>query len=236
MELMRALSDYKTPLKKLELKGMPLGEEDVQVLCEVLADDHMEELAIDGSTISIMGHHAETIRVKNLHVSPPMSVNDCTSLASLLKHQICQLKELDIFHCEIKSDGAVQLAAALSKNKSVVKVNMGLNRDIEDVGAEAFGNMLRENTVLRELDLSMCVVTSLGCNQLAEGVRVNSTLQVLNLNNNPITEIGVNRLLSSLRCNTALTRLILPRIYYEKPADPRVEWKGEDSVFTVLLL
>ena len=235
VELMRALSDYKTPLKKLELKGMPLGEEDIQVLCEVLADDHMEELAIDGSTISIMGHHAETIRVKNLHVSPPMSVNDCTSLASLLKHQSCQLKELDIFHCKIKSDGAVQLAAALSKNKSVVKVNMGLNRDIEDVGAEAFGNMLRENTVLQELDLSMCVVTSLGCNQLAEGVRANSTLQVLNLNDNPITEIGVNWLLSSLRCNTTLTRLILPRTYYETPADPRVEWKGEDSVFTVLL-
>ena len=225
MELMRALSLYKTPLKRLNLQRTSLGEEDIQALCEVLADNHIELLAIDGPTISIMTLHVQTIRVKTLRVYRPMSVDSCTSLASLLKHRTCQLKELDISDCSINSDGAVQLAAALSENKSVVEVNIGGNKDIGDVGTGAFGDMLRKNTVLRELDLSRCGITSQGCDQLAGGVRANSTLQVLDLSDNPIEEKGVNLMLTSLQ---TLMILILPQIY-KRPADPRVEWKGENS-------
>ena len=229
VELMRALSHYKTPLKKLYLQGTSLGEEDIQALCEVLADNHIELLDIDGPTISIMRLHAQTIRVKTLHVRPPMSVDSCTSLASLLKHRTCQLKELDIYNCSINSDGAVQLAAALSENKSVVKVNIERNKDIGDVGAGAFRDMLRKNTVLRKLDLSDCGITSQGCDRLAGGVRVNSTLQVLNLRDNQLGSEGVDLMLSSLQSNVTLKRFILPGIYM-RPADPRVEWRGEDSV------
>ena len=225
VELMRALSHYKTPLKVLSLHGTFLGEEDIQSLHEVLTD--IEELFIDGSTISFMRCHVET-RVKTLHVCSSMSVDSCTSLASLLKHHTCQLKELYIPKCSINSDGAIQLAAALSENKSVVKVEMWWNEDIGDVGADAFGDMLRRNTVLQELDLSCSGITSQVCEQLAGGVRANSTLQVLYLRGNRIGE-GVDLLLTSLQSNRTLKRLILPRIY-ERPADHRVEWRGEDSV------
>ena len=230
VELMRALSHYKAPLKKLYLQGTSLRKEDIQALCEVLADNHIELLAIDGPIISIMRLHVQTIRVKTLHVGPPMSVDNCTSLASLLKHCTCQLKELDISRCSINSDGAVQLAAALSENKSVVEINMSWNKDIGDVGAGAFGNMLRRNAVLRELYLSHCGITSQGCDRLAGGVRANSTLQVLDLSDNVLGREGVYLLLTSLQNNTSLKKLILPQIY-KQPADPRVEWsEGEDSV------
>ena len=226
VELMRALSLYKTPLKELYLPGTSLGEEDIQALCEVLADNHIEELDIDAPTISIMRLHVQTIRVKTLRVYRPMSVDSCTSLASLLKHRTCQLKELD---CSINSDGAVQLAAALSENKSVVEVRMGLNNDIGDVGAGAFGDMLRRNTVLQELKLSRCGITSQGCDRLAGGVRANSTLRVLDLSDSQIEEKGVDLMLTSLQSNKTLRTLILPEMY-KRPADPRVEWGGEDSV------
>ena len=207
VELMRALSHYKTPFKKLRLQRTSLGEEDIQALCKVLADDHIELLAIDGPTISIMRLHVQTIRVKTLCVRPPMSVGNCTSLASLLKHCTCQLKNLDISVCSINSDGAVSLAAALSVNKSVMKVRMWWNKDIGDVGAGAFGDMLRKNTVLRELDLSHCGITSQGCDRLAGGVRVNSTLQILDLSDNQLGK-GVNVMLSSLKNKVTLRRLI----------------------------
>ena len=229
VELMRALSHYKTPLKELKLEWTSLGEEDIQALCEVLADNHIELLVIDGPTISIMRHHIQAIRFKSLHVYPPMSVDSCTSLASLLKQYTCQLKELDISICRINIDGVVQLAAALSENKSVVEVDMWGDEDIGDVGAGAFGDLLRKNTVLRELNLSYCGITSQGCDRLAGGIRVNSTLQVLDLSYNRIEDKGVDLMLSSLQSNITLKRLILPRIY-ERPADPRVKWKGEDSV------
>ena len=214
VELMRAISHYKTPLKELYLPGTSLGEEDIQALCEVLADNHIELLAIDGPNISIMKLHVQTIRVKTLRVNHPMSVDSCTSLASLLKHRTCQLKELYISYYSINSDGAVQLAAALSENKSVVKVNIGWNYDIGDVGAGAFGDMLRKNTVLRELYLSRCGITSQGCDRLVGGgVRSNSTLQVLDLSDNQIEEKGVDLMLTSLRNNMSLKILLLPRIY-----------------------
>ena len=230
VELMRSLSHYKTPLKKLYLQETSLGEEDIQALCEVLADNHIIELlAIDGPIISIMRLHAQTIRVKTLYVRSPMSVDSCTSLASLLKHRMCQLKELYIYECSINSDGAVQLAAALSENKSVVEVNIFGNKDIGDVGAGAFGDMLRRNTVLQELDLSDCGITSQGCDRLAGGVRANSTLQVLDLSNNRIEEKGVDLMLISLKFNKILKKLVLSKAY-KRPADPRVEWTCEESV------
>ena len=221
---MRALFHYKTPLKKLWLERASLGEEDIRALCEVLANGHIEILAIDGSTISNMRHHVQMIRVKTLYIYSPMSKDSCTSLASLLEHCTCQLKELYIRDCKINSDGADQLAAALSENKTVVKVVMFEN----EVGAGAFGDMLRKNTVLRELNLRDCGITSQGCDQLAEGVRVNSTLQELNLSNNRIEDKGVDLMLTSLRRNTTLKKLILSRAY-KRPADPRMEWQSEDS-------
>ena len=230
VELMRALSHYKTPLKELLLNGTSLGEEDIQALCEILADNLIELLDINGPIISIMRLHVQTIRVKILRVCRPMSVDSCTSLASLLKHRMCQLKELDIRAYSINSDGAVQLATALSENKSVVKVNMRWNEDFGDVGAGAFGGMLRRNTVLRELELSYCGITSQGCDRLAGGVRANSTLQVLDLSDNQIEENGVDLMLTSLQNNMSLKILLLPRIYKRRQADPRVEWRGEDSV------
>ena len=223
VKLMKALSYYKTPLKKLGLQRTSIGKNDIRVLHEVLADNHVEELAIDGPTISIMTHYVETIRVEILSVCPPMSVDSCTSLASLLKHCTCQLKELDISVCSINSDGAVQIAAGLSQNESVMKVSMQENSDIGDVGAVAFGDMLRKNMVLQELNLVHCGITSQGCDGLAK--RINSTLQVLDLSWNRLGEEGVDSLLTSLRSNTTLTRLILPQVY-ERLADLRVEWRG----------
>ena len=227
VELMRSLSHYKTPLKELHLENTSLGEEDIQALCEVLADNHIKKLAINGPNISFVGRHIETL--ETLLVMQPMSVDSCTSLASLLKHRTCQLKELYISICSINSDGAVQLAAALSENKSVVKVNMWRNEDIGDVGAGAFEDMLRRNTVLRELNLSHCGITSQGCDRLAGGVRVNSTLQVLDLSDNRIEEKGVDLMLISLKFNKILKKLVLSKAY-KRPADPRVEWEGEESV------
>ena len=227
VELMRSLSHYKTPLKKLYLENTSLGEEDIQALCEVLADNHIKELAISGPNISFVGRHIETL--ETLLVRQPMSVDSCTSLASLLKHRTCQLKELDISFCNINSDGAVQLATALSENKSVVNISMRLNEDIGDVGAGAFGDMLRRNTVLQELGLRYCGITSQGCYQLAGGVRANSTLQVLDLSWNRIEEKGVDLMIISLKFNKILKELVLSRAY-KRPADPRVEWEGEESV------
>ena len=36
-------------------------------------------------------------------------------------------------------------------------------------------------------------------------------------------------MLTSLKCNTTLKNLFLSKVY-KRPADPRVEWGGEDSV------
>ena len=69
------------------------------------------------------------------------------SLASLLQQAECQLRELDIRECNISGEGAVHLAAALTNNHSLAELDISCN-PIADIGATAFGDMVRNNTAL----------------------------------------------------------------------------------------
>ena len=234
VELMRAFSHSKTPLRELRLIKASLGEEDAEILCEVLANDYMESLWINGSIISIIRHHTDIISFKTLNIEPPMTLDDCASLGSLLQHPACQLSKLDIAYCNISSAGVVKLAAGLSQNKSVVKVDMCGNKEIRDIGADALGDMLRKNTVLCELYLRKCgTISSQGCAQLAGGVRENSTLQVLDLSWTELEEDGVDLIIASLQNNETLKKLLLDNKYMREQADPRVCY-GEDMYAVVL--
>ena len=222
VELMRA---FKTPLKKLKLIETSLGEEDIKILCEVLANNYIQKLGIDGPTISIMRRHIDTISFKTLKMGSLLTVDDCASLGSLLQHPACQLSKLDIAHCDISSAGVIELAAGLSQNKSVVKFDMCNNEEIGDIGAGALGDMLRKNAVLRELHLRNCGrISSQGCAQLAGGVRKNSTLQVLDLSWTILEEDGADLIIASLQKNETLRELILGYEYIRarEQVDPRV--------------
>ena len=111
------------------------------------------------------------------------------------------LKELDVSDNHVyKSDGgdavgfANGLADGVKNNGALVKLTMAKNRMATKEAGEALGEMLKHNTVLKELDVSENAEYFLGCNYdgpgfakgIAVGVSANGALTSLNISSNSI--------------------------------------------------
>ena len=161
VELLKCLYHCKTPLKTLDISKTGVGEEDCAELALLIANTDLEELDIGlnqltfNSVSSILGGllHNTTLKQLCLSRSALSAVEHCRSLAELLQHTPCLLRELNIRECGINGDGARYIGAALSSNHSLTEVNISAN-PIGDIGAVAFGDSLRNNTTLARLLVS----------------------------------------------------------------------------------
>ena len=196
VEVLRSLHHYKTPLKTLDLHSTGIGEQDSVPLVQLIGDNVLETLKISGDLLpSIMKCPLPNSTLQTLSMSFTFLSEEATmSLSSLLQQSMLQLSKLDIWRCGVTSDGAVQLARALTNNSWLTELYMWEN-SIGEEGTKALANMLKENRTLKKLDLC-------GDKTLGEGVDV---------------------LISSLQENKTLQRLWLPR-QYQRPSDPRVKW------------
>ena len=196
VEVLRSLHHYKTPLKTLNLQDTGIGEQDSVPLVQLIGDNVLETLYISGDLLpSIMKCPLPNSTLQTLSMlSTPLSEEATMSLSSLLQQSELQFSKLDIMLCKVTSDGAVQLARALTNNSWLTELDMRHN-SIGEEGAKALANMLKENRTLKKLNLR-------GDETLGE---------------------GVDLLISSLQENKTLQRLWLPR-QYQRPSDPRVEW------------
>ena len=195
VEVLRSLHHYKTPLKTLDLQHTGIGEQDGVPLVQ-LGDNVLETLKISGDLLpSIMKCPLPNSTLQTLSIYPPLSEEATMSLSSLLQQSMLNFSKLDITWCDVTSDGAVQLARALTDNSWLTELDMEGN-SIGEEGAQALANMLKENRTLKKLDL--CDDWTLG-----EGVDV---------------------LISSLQENKTLEGLELSD-QYQRPSDPRVEWR-----------
>ena len=197
VEVLRSLHHYKTPLKKLDLQHTGIGEQDSVPLVQLIGDNVLETLEISGDLLpSIMKCPLPNSTLQTLSMSFTFLSEEATmSLSSLLQQSMLQLSKLDISVCKVTSDGAVQLARALTNNSWLTELYMWDN-SIGEEGAKALAKMLKENRTLKKMDLR-------GDKTLGEGVDV---------------------LISSLQENKTLQRLVLSR-QYQRPSDPRVEWR-----------
>ena len=256
VEVLKCLYHYKTPLKVLNLYGTGVGEEDCAQLAllidlEVLDIGHNS--LSSNSVASIMEGLLQNSTIQALHMEGShLSEENYLSLSSLLQQSVCQLRELHISECGICGEGAVHLGTSLTNNHSLTALDIGSN-PIGDIGAAVLVDMIRDdNTVLEELYMNNCEITSQGFVQLAAGLisntslktlllggnhcgiegakaisimlEENKTLQVLWLYNDDSLEEGVAVIMAGLQQNTTLSRLILPK-QYQCPADPRVKWR-----------
>ena len=244
-------------LKKLEL-DLELGEEGCAQLALLIANtDTLDKLDIGDKkrfstgVASIMEGLLQNSTIQHLRIDGShFSEENCMSLASLLQHPKCQFKQLDVHGCNISGEGAVHLAAALTKNHTLTYLELSDN-PIGDIGAAAFGDMVRNNTALTRLHLNRCGITSGGCVQLAAGltengtlgslrmsrnhvgvegakalskvIEENKTLRNLSLYNDDSLGEGVDSLLASLQKNKTVQWLYLPK-QSKRLADSRVRW------------
>ena len=255
VELIGTLCHCNTPLKYLNLYGTGIGEEDCASLTILISSTDLETLDVSknnlssNSVTSIMNGILQNNTIRTLWMSSSQfSVDNCTSLSSILQQPMCQLKKLSIAWCNIDSVGALQLAAGLTHNQSLEVINISDN-PIGDTGAAALCDAISNNTILRYLSMSRCKITSkgfievsssltnlqelyMGGNSLGmDGAKAvskmitdNNTLKSLDLSHDDSFGEGVDIIISSLQSNNSLIRLSLPSIF-KRPADPRVVWR-----------
>ena len=254
VELIRTLCHCNTPLG---LYGTGIGEEDCASLTILISSTDLEGLDVSNnhlssnSVTSIMNGILQNNTIRTLEISSSQfSVDNCTSLSSILQQPMCQLRKLHIDFCNIDSGGALQLAAGLTHNQSLEEIYISYN-PIGDTGAAALCDAISNNTILQYLSMERCNITSKGFIELSSSLNKNTTLQILEMggnnlgmdgakavskmitNNNTLKflylsdgdsfEEGVDIIISSLQSNTSLERLFLPH-KFKQPADPRVLW------------
>ena len=257
VELIRTLCHCNIPLKYLDLGGTGIGEEDCASLTILISSTDLEELDVSfnklssNSVTSIMNGILQNNTIRTLEIiSSQFSVDNCTSLSSILQQPMCQLRKLHIDFCNIDSGGALQLAAGLTHNQSLEVINISDN-PIGDTGAAALCDAISNNTILQRLYMERCKITSKGFIEVSSSLTKNTTLKELDMGGNSlgmdgakavskmITDNnmlkwlhlsdsdsleGVDIIISSLQSNNSLEGLFLP-IKFKRSADPRVEWR-----------
>ena len=260
MEMIKALCG--SGVEELWLYSTGIGEPDCEALTKLLKSSRsLQRLHIDqnnlssesvGSIITGLSHNSSLteLDISNSH----FSMANVDSLASVLKdHSNCMLMVLYLRDCQISSEGAIELAAALGKNTALGYLNLCNNPIGEHIeGVTGVAKMLVENQALKELYLQDCHISSEGTVELAAALCKNSTLKHLYLEDNPVGvkgassmsdmlqhntslevlslcddsvgEEGVHQLISSLKRNRTLKELCLLFKYKSESADRRIRW------------
>ena len=217
VEVIKALCG--SGVKHLWLYSTGIGEPDCEALCELLKSSHsLQRLHIDqnnlsseivASIITGLSHNSSltTLVISNSH----FSMVNVDSLTSVVRdHSKCALTMLCLEDCHISSKGAVKLAAALCKNTTLERLDLGHNPIGEHVeGATAIAKMLVENKTLTWLSLRDCHISSEGAVELAAALCKNSTLKRLYLDHNAIGVEGASSMSDMLQHNTSLEDLYL---------------------------
>ncbi|KAL7871414.1 hypothetical protein SRHO_G00063970 [Serrasalmus rhombeus] len=130
-----------------------------------------------------------------------------------------RLERLDIYDNQIRGSGAQALAHALSKNTSLLYLNLRLNR-LGDEGGQAVAQALLKNGTLRNLNLGANELTEPTATAMSHALVQNSTLRSLNLSCNrlgvdggKVLEEGMSHNSSLLECDIRLTDVGLESEY-----------------------
>ncbi|XP_029966698.1 dynein regulatory complex subunit 5 [Salarias fasciatus] len=119
-----------------------------------------------------------------------------------------KLQILDMSDNKISSHGAQAIAHALSKNSTLLSLNLRLN-PLMDEGGQAIGKALMSNRTLRRLHLGGTGVTWRTAASLAKVLPQNDTLRSLVLSCNILGDVGGKALEEGVSENTSLTELDL---------------------------
>ncbi len=157
-----------------------------------------ERVHIDVSSIAKGLMHNSTL--EHLHLRGcEIADDEAKSLASMLARNTT-LRTLDLSRNEITDVGAWFLADVLTENKSFLSVlNLSGNR-ITHVCTPSLAEMLKSNTSLRSLDLSLNSILSEGVDHLADSLKYNRTLRFLRLD----LRVGLEALATALTVNTTV--------------------------------
>lgn len=184
--------------KLMKMKGLEVMNLDGNLL----GDEAMTEIIRSANTLA-------NLRILNLSNN---ALGNKTNDSQLVEQIIILLKssgtltELDLSWNNFRGATAEDLLLGLKENYTIKKLNLSFNLfGVPMPGGSAsivkLAEVLQDNTVLEEVDISSNLIDSKSAFCLAHGLRINTTLKSFIINGNPIGSSGIKFLLQSLNDN-----------------------------------
>ncbi|XP_072564233.1 NLR family CARD domain-containing protein 3-like isoform X3 [Paramormyrops kingsleyae] len=147
----------------------------------------------------------------------------CEVLASALRSNSCQLRELDLSDNDLQDSGVQLLSAGLGDSHCTLEILRVSGCRVTEEGCSSLASALRSNpSHLRELDLSDNDLQDSGVKLLSAGLGdSHCTLEILRLPFCRVTEEGCSSLASALRSNPSHLREL--DLSYNHPGDSGVK-------------
>jgi Ran GTPase-activating protein (RanGAP) involved in mRNA processing and transport len=148
-------------------------------------------------------------------------IDECShTIMDYLRSESCKLRSLILNGADVDDQECVNLASAISQNKSLKTLSLSRNligkAELLNVlhpdlvtGGEALGQMLRANNTLTKLDLSWNSIRLDSAIALSKSLEVNQTIRVLLLGYNSFGDMPSQYLGKALKINKSLTELDL---------------------------
>ncbi|XP_072567761.1 NLR family CARD domain-containing protein 3-like [Paramormyrops kingsleyae] len=132
----------------------------------------------------------------------------CEVLASALRSNSCQLRELDLSDNDLQDSGVQLLSAGLGDSHCTLEILRVSGCRVTEEGCSSLASALRSNpSHLRELDLSDSDLQDSGVKLLSAGLGdSHCTLEILRVSGCRVTEEGCSSLASALRSNPSHLR------------------------------
>jgi len=102
---------------------------------------------------------------------------------------------------QIQYEGSRYLAQALKVNKSLISLNLKLNRIDDKGGSKLCVDLLNNNVTIKEISLSSNSLGHMFCESLAELLKLNKSIQKVDISCNFIDDSNASTLKDSLESN-----------------------------------
>ncbi|XP_032752170.1 NACHT, LRR and PYD domains-containing protein 4A-like isoform X1 [Rattus rattus] len=194
-------------LQHLNLNLTFLSHSDVKLLCDVLnqAECNIEKLEVAACNLSpddckmFASILISSKTLKQLNLSSNILGKGISSLCKSLCHPDCILEHLVLAKCSLSDQCWDYLSDGIRQNKTLSHLDISSN-DLKDEGLKVLCRALAlPNSVLKSLCLRHCLITTSGCQDLAEVLRNNQNLTSLHISYNKIEDAGVKLLCDAIK-------------------------------------
>ncbi|CAH1251346.1 CEP78 [Branchiostoma lanceolatum] len=207
----------------VEVTNLPLRNRDLENLAKGIAKNTtMTHLSLEYCRIGDDGLEVVCQAVKNSATITSVNFTGCgltargaDTLAKIIKHQAMKR------HNEAWQDSLRYRRPDLDRMTGIRRITMNSNPMMDDLGAMALAEALKDDLWVKALDLQQCGISTEGAKALYDVLRTNTTIVVLDLRRNPLIDRSMMQsIMEQVMINTGGQDTEYRWIKVESPRDP----------------